>query len=223
MLSLSLYLHRSIGHGYYTVKHPLDYIFRVILWTTEKLGPKWAETYTSRHIKHHATSDSLEDPHSPLHMTIKELCQSWTVDPNDVAKYSPNVKTPDDWMQRNLHEKYRKYGSWTLYLLCFILYGFWGFVIMYAWRLLTNNWFSIVASNWLFHSVGFTYAGNKGTDRSRNLFPIAILQSGEELHANHHNRPKDAKFSQRWFEFDMGWVYIKIFEKLGLIEFKKEK
>ena len=35
-----------------------------------------------------------------------------------------------------------------------------------------------------------------------------MLLSGEELHNNHHKFPSSARFSQRWFEMDMGWWYI---------------
>ena len=32
---------------------------------------------------------------------------------------------------------------------------------------------------------------------------------GEELHNNHHTYPTSAKFSLKWFEFDLGWTYIR--------------
>ena len=53
-------------------------------------------------------------------------------------------------------------------------------------------------------------------DASTNLFPIGILIGGEELHNNHHAHPTSAKLSSAWYEFDIGWMYIRLLETLGL-------
>jgi stearoyl-CoA desaturase (delta-9 desaturase) len=44
---------------------------------------------------------------------------------------------------------------------------------------------------------------------------------GEELHNNHHAYAGSAKLSNRWYEFDIGWLYIRILETLGLARVKK--
>jgi stearoyl-CoA desaturase (delta-9 desaturase) len=53
------------------------------------------------------------------------------------------------------------------------------------------------------------------------MTPIAAWIGGEELHNNHHAYPTSAKFSIRWYEFDLGWMYIKIMEFFGLATVKK--
>jgi stearoyl-CoA desaturase (delta-9 desaturase) len=47
---------------------------------------------------------------------------------------------------------------------------------------------------------------------------------GEELHNNHHADPKSAHFATRWFEFDIGWVYIRMLQVLHLakVEYARE-
>jgi len=218
----SIYLHRGVSHGFFTVKKPLEYAFRFILWTDKRLGSRWAETYVSRHRKHHATSDTAQDPHSPHHMTWKEMRSSWYMDPEEVKKYCPDIKTPNDWMQRTLHEKYHNYGPWFVCALAGILFGLGGLVVMIVWQYLLEK-FSIFlyVGNVMSHKNGFQYTGNHGPDQSTNLFPIGILFGGEELHNNHHFYPGDANYRHKWFEFDVGYAYATIFEKLGLLKIKK--
>jgi stearoyl-CoA desaturase (delta-9 desaturase) len=52
---------------------------------------------------------------------------------------------------------------------------------------------------------------------------LGLIIGGEELHNNHHADPANPKLSKRWFEFDIGWTYIKIFEALKLVEIRKHK
>ena len=44
---------------------------------------------------------------------------------------------------------------------------------------------------------------------------------GEELHNNHHTYPTSAKFSVKPYEFDIGWVYIRGLEMLGMAKVRK--
>jgi stearoyl-CoA desaturase (delta-9 desaturase) len=72
------------------------------------------------------------------------------------------------------------------------------------------------------HAFGYRNHGVK--DESRNISPIAIWLAGEELHNNHHADPKSAMFSHRWFEADIGWMYIKLLSAFGLahVEYARE-
>jgi stearoyl-CoA desaturase (delta-9 desaturase) len=58
-------------------------------------------------------------------------------------------------------------------------------------------------------------------DASTNVLPIGILIGGEELHNNHHTFGTSAKLSAKWFEFDIGWLYISILAFFGLAKVKK--
>jgi hypothetical protein len=57
-------------------------------------------------------------------------------------------------------------------------------------------------------------------DASTNIVPLGILIGGEELHNNHHAYPTSAKLSSKWYEFDLGWLYIRALEALGLARVK---
>jgi stearoyl-CoA desaturase (delta-9 desaturase) len=51
---------------------------------------------------------------------------------------------------------------------------------------------------------------------------LAIWIGGEELHNNHHADGANPKFSQRWWEFDLGWVYITVLRTLGLAKLREK-
>jgi stearoyl-CoA desaturase (delta-9 desaturase) len=65
------------------------------------------------------------------------------------------------------------------------------------------------------------YRNYSTRDNSRNLSPVGIFIAGDELHNNHHKDPANPKMSHHWFEFDSGWMFLKIFEFLRLAEIRK--
>jgi stearoyl-CoA desaturase (delta-9 desaturase) len=73
--------------------------------------------------------------------------------------------------------------------------------------------------NGLAHFWG--YRNFNSADASTNIFPWGIIIGGEELHNNHHTYATSAKLSNKWFEFDIGWGYIRIMSMLGLAKVKK--
>src|SRR4029453_3674216 len=58
-------------------------------------------------------------------------------------------------------------------------------------------------------------------DASKNIVPWGILIGGEELHNNHHAYGTSAKLSSRWYEFDIGWAYIRALAALKLATIRK--
>ena len=65
------------------------------------------------------------------------------------------------------------------------------------------------------------YRNFQAEDASRNILPWGILIGGEELHNNHHAYPSSARLSNKWWEFDIGWLYIRLLEIAGLARVKK--
>jgi stearoyl-CoA desaturase (delta-9 desaturase) len=52
------------------------------------------------------------------------------------------------------------------------------------------------------------------------LVPFGIVVGGEELHNNHHLDAANPRLSRRWFELDIGWMYIKLFEMVRLAKLR---
>ena len=86
----------------------------------------------------------------------------------------------------------------------------------------TMLWIPVTAAgiiNGLGHYWG--YRNFEAQDASTNISPWGIIIGGEELHNNHHTYPTSAKLSVKPFEFDIGWMYIRILARLGLARVKK--
>jgi stearoyl-CoA desaturase (delta-9 desaturase) len=129
------------------------------------------------------------------------------------------VGTPDDWMEQNVYTKFNKLGIIIMLLINLWLFGFLGFVVWGIQMLWIPFWAAGVI-NGLAHWWG--YRNGTTRDQSRNIIPWGIIIGGEELHNNHHLAPASPRLSRRWFEFDIGWMYIKIFEYLRLLKTRQQ-
>lgn len=213
----SIYMHRGIVHGMIKYHPVLENIFRVYMWAGGLMSSNMYTYFTAQHRKHHKFSDTKDDPHSPYNGQFSAMfdyqhndpTRNYYVSPEDIQKYSKGVVNPTDWIQTVLCDKYLPYGHIATSIIYFMFFGLTG---MLLYLLLESNriYLTIFAGNYLAHKHGFRYAGNRGTDKSVILFPVAVLFGGEELHSNHHNYPKDPKFSRTWWEFDIGWAVIQL-------------
>ena len=95
------------------------------------------------------------------------------------------------------------------------VFGLWGWLVWGIQMLWIPFWAAGVI-NGLSHWWGYRNTDTK--DTSRNLWPLAFWIGGEELHNNHHADGANACFRQKWYEVDIGWLYIKILEKLKLAQ-----
>jgi stearoyl-CoA desaturase (delta-9 desaturase) len=127
------------------------------------------------------------------------------------------VGTPYDWIEQNLYTRYNKLGIILMLIINLLLFGLWGWLI---WGI-QMIWIPFWAAG-VINGVGHWYGYKNGTtkDASRNLIPWAIVVGGEELHNNHHLDPASPRLSRRWFEFDIGWFYIKTLELVKLAKLR---
>ena len=174
------------------------------------------------HRKHHQNSDKEGDPHSPHVYGIWKvlfkgalLYHDASKDKNMIDKYG--VGTPDDWVERNVYSKHSRLGITLLLLINLLCFSWWGLVIWGIQMIWIPFWAAGVV-NGIGHWFG--YRNGETKDKSRNIFPLGIIIGGEELHNNHHLNPASPKLSRKWFEFDIGWMWYKIFNTLGLARVK---
>jgi stearoyl-CoA desaturase (delta-9 desaturase) len=220
MMAITLYLHRDQAHRAIDLHPALQHIFRFWLWLTT--GMKTDE-WVAVHRKHHAMCEREGDPHSPQVFGLKkvllegsELYQAEAANRETVEKYSRG--TPRDWMQRNVYWRFENYGLGIFIIACLLLFGAPGIIIIGV-MLISSPVFAAGIINGLAHHSG--YRNFETADASTNLVPLAFVIGGEELHNNHHAFPTAAKFSMRWWEFDIGWMYICIFRALGLCKVRR--
>jgi len=218
---VTIYLHRCQSHRALDLHPAVSHFFRFWLWLTTGMVTKaWAAI----HRKHHARVETVEDPHSPQIYGINkvlwegaELYRKEARVQETLEKYGSG--TPDDWIERNLYTRYDRYGIMLLFVINFALFGFIGITI-WAVQMAWIPFFAAGVINGIGHYWG--YRTFQPEDTSTNIVPWGILVGGEELHNNHHAYPTSARFSIRWFEFDLGWQYIRALKRLGLAQVKKE-
>jgi len=217
---VTIYLHRNQTHRALTLHPAVSHFFRFWLWmTTGMVTSHWVAI----HRKHHATTDVEGDPHSPKVLGIKkvfwqgaELYKSAAKDEEMVAKYSHG--TPDDWVERNVYKRYSARGILLMFLIDILLFGVPGISI---WAI-QMMWIPVHAAgviNGIGHHWG--YRNFECHDAATNIIPWGFWIGGEELHNNHHTFASSAKFSIKWWEFDIGWMYIRCLSMLGLAKVKK--
>jgi stearoyl-CoA desaturase (delta-9 desaturase) len=228
-VSFEILVHRSISHNHYIVGKKLEHVFRFFLWLLSGLPfPGWTKHIIAMHRKHHLTADLKEDPTSPHHRKFFQMFDYKHKDPNrpyyvseeDKKKYASDIEIYDDWLEINLYQKYTKLGLTILWIVYTLLFGIWGFIIGAIHRFLISE-ISILLSHYITHKVGFRYVNLGPVDKALIVFPIGIFLAGEELHANHHKCPGQLNLANRWFEFDIGYWYAKLFIGLGLLKIKQ--
>jgi stearoyl-CoA desaturase (Delta-9 desaturase) len=218
--AVTIYLHRHQTHRALTL-HPLvSHFFRFWLWiTTGMVTGQWVAI----HRKHHATTDIEGDPHSPVMLGIKkvfwegaELYRAASKDKEMIEKYSHG--TPDDWIENNVYKKYSSKGIFLMLAMDVLLFGIPG-VSIWAIQMM---WIPVWAAG-VVNGVGhyWGYRNFECHDAATNVFPWGFWIGGEELHNNHHTFASSAKFSVKWWEFDIGWMYIQCLSFLGLAKVKK--
>jgi len=218
--SVTIYLHRSQAHRGLDL-HPLvSHFFRFWLWLTTGMVTK---EWVAIHRKHHAKVETADDPHSPQTRGINtvllrgaELYRGESKIQDTLDKYGHG--TPNDWIERNIYTPFSWQGVGVMLVIDLALFGPIGATI-WAVQML---WIPITAAG-IINGIGhyWGYRNFACADASTNIVPWGILIGGEELHNNHHAYGTSAKLSSRWFEFDIGWMYIRILESLRLATVRK--
>ena len=213
--SVTIFLHRAQAHRALELHAVPSHFFRLWLWLTTGMVTK---EFVAIHRKHHAKCETEEDPHSPQTRGIKallltgvELYRAESKNAETMVKYGRG--TPDDWIERNLYTRYSWQGVGVMLLLDLMMFGAIGLSV-WAVQML---WIPVMATG-VINGIGhwWGYRNFEAPDASRNITPWGIIIGGEELHNNHHTYPTSARFSVKPYEFDVGWVYIRGMEMLGL-------
>lgn len=214
IISVTLYLHRHSAHNSLDLHPALAHFFRFWLWMTTAQNTK---EWTAIHRKHHAKCETDEDPHSPVVLGIKkvllegaELYQQ-AATPETLERYGQ--RTPEDWVERNLYSRYKMLGIALMAVIDLVLFGVHGIWIWAVQMMWIPVWAAGVV-NGIGHFIG--YRNFECADNARNISPWGLLIGGEELHNNHHTYPNSSKLSRRWYEVDIGWGYIRLFQVMGL-------
>jgi stearoyl-CoA desaturase (Delta-9 desaturase) len=218
---VTIFLHRCQAHRALDLHPIVSHFFRLWMWlTTGQVTKEWAAV----HRKHHARVETPEDPHSPQVYGLNRvlwggvvLYRKATLDRDIIDRYGHG--TPDDWLERNVYAKHSLLGVVVMALIDLALFGLIPGILIFITQILWIPFWAAGVINGIGHFWGYRNFGT--TDASRNIVPWGILIGGEELHNNHHAHATSAKLSNRWYEFDIGWLYISVMQFFGLAQVKK--
>ncbi|MGH6627905.1 MAG: DesA family fatty acid desaturase [Burkholderiaceae bacterium] len=218
--SVTIYLHRHQAHRAMDLHAIPSHFFRLWLWLgTGQVTKEWV----SVHRKHHAKCETVDDPHSPQAHGIKtvfwkgaELYRAEVKNKETMSKFGHG--TPDDWLERNVYSRYSWQGVGLMMIIDLALFGAAGLAV---WAV-QMAWIPVTAAG-IINGIGhyWGYRNFEAPDASTNISPWGIIIGGEELHNNHHTYPTSAKFSVKPYEFDIGWIYISLMQKIGWATVKK--
>jgi stearoyl-CoA desaturase (delta-9 desaturase) len=219
--SVTIFLHRHQAHRALDLSPLASHFFRLWLWlTTGMVTKEWAAI----HRKHHAKCETADDPHSPQVYGINRVLwggvflyvkEAWNKE--TLQRYGHG--TPDDWLERNLYTPWHKLGITLMLAIDIALFGALPGLLIWIAQVAWIPFWAAGVINGIGHFWG--YRNFNCADASTNIVPWGILIGGEELHNNHHSFATSAKLSNRWYEFDIGWMYIRILCMLGLARVKK--
>ena len=218
---MTIYLHRCQAHRALELHPLISHFFRFWLWlTTGMVTKEWAAI----HRKHHAKCETVEDPHSPQIYGINRVLWGGVLlyvkesfNKETLERYGHG--TPDDWMERNLYTRHSVFGVFVMLAADLLLFGVVPGVLIWLMQIVWIPFWAAGVINGVGHFFG--YRSYDVADASTNIVPWGILIGGEELHNNHHAFASSAKLSSKWYEIDIGWMYICVLQALGLATVKK--
>jgi len=213
--AVTIFLHRSQAHRALDLHPSVSHFFRAWLWLSTGMQTK---EWVAIHRKHHAKCETVDDPHSPQTRGLKkvlwqgaELYMEEANNAETLSRYGHG--TPSDWLERNVYSRYPWQGCGVMLGVDLILFGAAGLAV-WAVQMVWIPFFAAGVINGIGHYWG--YRNYDSPDAATNISPWGILIGGEELHNNHHTYPTSAKLSSKWYEFDLGWVYISMLSAFGL-------
>ncbi|HEY8561655.1 MAG TPA: fatty acid desaturase [Pyrinomonadaceae bacterium] len=208
--------HRLLTHGGFRTPKFFEYFLTICGTLGLQSG---AINWVTTHRKHHAFTETENDPHSPrtggafwahIGWILRGTAQNQSEE--SVRRYAP------DLIKDRFHVVVSKYYYVTPIVVALILFavGGWSMVLWGIFLRQVVGWHS----TWLVNSATHLWGTRRfeTRDDSRNNALIAALTFGEGWHNNHHANPRSAKHGLAWYEFDVNWIQIRALEKIGLVK-----
>ena len=215
VFSTTLYLHRELTHKAVMFHPVINEIFRFAVWISSGIRPR---QWVAVHRKHHAHTDTTEDPHSPKILGWKKvqlmnvfLYRKAANDDTTVASYARDL--PQRTTDRFFYD-HAILGLGLLFTGLVLLFGFVTAGIAFGFHAILYLGLSGSVNSIAHHFGRKTFGTNSGT----NVTWLALLTAGEGFHNHHHAAPTSARFSRKWFQADPGWWVIKILSSLKLAD-----
>lgn len=211
-LGVGLGYHRLLTHRSFKAPKWLEYFLTALGTMSIQDSPdKWVAT----HRIHHAFVETEKDPHSTRE-GFWWAQMGWviwgTAQDHDAATLKRYVP---DLIKDKGHAFISRYYYVPIIISAFILFaiGGWTMVVWGVFARVVVGWHT----TWFVNSLSHIYGQRpfQTNDASTNNWFVAVLTFGEGWHNNHHAFPTSARHGLKWYQFDMNWIAIRLFEKLG--------
>ncbi|MEO2053866.1 MAG: acyl-CoA desaturase [Nitrospira sp.] len=213
-LGITVGYHRLLSHRSFTCVAPVKIALLIAGgWALENSALKWC----SDHIRHHAKTDTDEDPYNAKkgfwHSHVGWIFIK-NENPGGREKYKTALRKDKwiMWQDRNYLAVLAS-GLVLPFVIGFLHRGWIGafsaFLLAGVFRvfLVLNSTFFI---NSICHIWGTQPYGDANS--SRDNWWISLLTFGEGYHNYHHNFPRDYRNGPKWYNFDPSkWVIFSFF------------
>ena len=224
VFATTVYLHRSLAHRAMTVSPVVALPSRFVLWITTGMRPR---EWVAVHRKHHAATDTPEDPHSPkvlgfwrVQLGNVGLYKKAAADELNLRKYARDVRR--DRLDQ-LAFDYSLVGlSIGIALLVLIMWGL-GFGLAVGFLAAGIHAAMYIMLAGAINAVGHTFGKQPYENSATNMQSVALLTGGEALHNNHHAAPTSARFALNKGELDPGWWAVKLLVALRLARVRHDE
>ena len=215
----TVYLHRALTHRALTVRDPAAIPFRALIWMTTGMRPR---EWVAVHRKHHAATDTVDDPHSPAqvgfwrvqlgNVGLYKRCLS---DPANVQKYARDL--PPDFLDRIAFD-YALVGLTVGTTIMVVTMWALGFGLLTGFLAAGLHAVMYVLLSGAINAVGHAKGEQPYPNSATNLQSLAFITAGEGLHNNHHAAPTSARFAFDPGQLDPGWWLVRVLVKLHLAQ-----
>jgi stearoyl-CoA desaturase (delta-9 desaturase) len=219
----TVYLHRALAHRALTVHPIVATPFRVIIWVTTGMRPR---EWVAVHRKHHAATDTADDPHSPavvgfwrVQLGNVGLYKRAASEPANVRKYARDV--PADRLDR-LALDYSLLGLGIGIGILVVAMWALGFGLVTGFLAAGLHAVMYVLMSGAINAVGHKFGKQPYQNSATNMQSLALVTGGEGLHNNHHAAPTSARFSLHRHELDPGWWLVRALVALRLARVRHE-
>ena len=220
----SFFHHRYGAHKQFTMTKRTERVFHFISWLIQGSSYLSPRAYAVLHRMHHAYSDTMKDPHSPVAYPnfFKMMWRTKQIYVDlKTGKMKPEPRFDGDYPSWPLLDEMGAswpasiaFGaSYTLFYVAFATH-WWMFLLVPVHFLMGPIHGAIV--NWCGHKYG--YKNFKNSDSSKNTLVFDFLTMGELFQNNHHKFGQSPNFAARWFEIDPAYQAIRLFGWLGIID-----
>jgi stearoyl-CoA desaturase (delta-9 desaturase) len=223
ILATTVYLHRALSHRALAVRPAAALPFRVLIWITTGMRPR---EWVAVHRKHHAATDTADDPHSPIvhgfwrvQLGNVGLYKKVAGDEVAVKRYARDL--PADRLDRIFFDHaLAGLGLGIAIAMVFTSLIGLGWEVGLLGSLLHAGLYVMLSG--AINAVGHTYGTRPQENSATNGQLLALVTGGEGLHNNHHAAPTSATFALHG-EIDPGWWLIRVLRRFGLASVRHEE